>query len=372
MTDNYSYSMEKVFESLYFTWELEMQIMIETLVQTVQHNCNIADARHGGDYTMCTYLMKMREFYRWEQQLEFRDRLPKEELGNWLSERENSWLDLEEEDFQPLTVCGETLDPFADEMVNELLRPHGLVYSAGLEGCARAQFYLAELESEERQSDGLTLRVSGRELARGLSAPAAMTREHSIYLRREALRRQLWERFEIWRWSSAKNALAEAYAGYDMHGDVEAALSQMADRELETVRQHEMGEYLAGEIVGDLWNRMLIKVTHTPAELMARAVRDHFADCAMTLPFLLNNRRGDSIHLFIGSLSGMRKQIFPALQEAYTEWLGNGGNDAFLRLAERGKDHWRNVALQLCDAYQQSQGSDCAARIVHIVEQEYL
>jgi hypothetical protein len=345
--------------------------MIETLVETVQHNCNIADARHGGEYTMCTYLMKMREFYRWEQRLEFNEMLPKEALGDWLAERESSWLDLEEADFLPLEISGETLDPFSDEMVNELLRPHGLVYSAGLEGCVRAQFYLAELESEERQPDGLTLRVSGRELARGLSAPAAMTRENSIYLRREALRRQLWERFEVWRWSSAKNALAEAYACYDMQGDVEAALYLMTDKELETIRQHEMGEYLAGGIVGEDWNRMLLEISHTPAELMARAVRDHFADCSTTLPYLLNNVRNDSIHLFIGSLSGMRKQIFPALQGAYERWVSSGSSDELLQLAKLGDEHWQRVALQLCDCYRHEDG-DCAAQIVCIVEQNYL
>ena len=345
--------------------------MFETLVKTVQHNCNIADARHGGEYTMCTYLMIMREFYRWEQRLDFREMLPKEALGDWLAERENSWLELEEADFLPLGVSGETLDPFAEEMVNELLRPLGLVYSAGLEGGARAQFYLAELESEERQPDGLTLRISGRELARGLSAPAAMTRENSIYLRREALRHQLWERYEIWRWSSVKNALADAYACYDMQGDVEAALSLMADRELETVRQHEMGEYQAGQIVGDDWNRLLMEVAHTPAELMARAVRDHLADCAMTLPYLLKNRRSDSIHLLVGSLSGMRKQIFPALQGAYERWVDRSSSDELLQLAQQGEQHWRRVALQLCDSFRQSDG-EYAAQVELIVERNYL
>ncbi|MEA3303852.1 MAG: hypothetical protein U9Q75_11335, partial [Pseudomonadota bacterium] len=98
--------------------------MIETLVQTVQHNCNIADARYGGEYGMCAYLMKMREFYRWEQHLEFNETLPKEALGDWLAEREGSWLDLEEADYQSLVICGETVDPFADERVNTLLQPH--------------------------------------------------------------------------------------------------------------------------------------------------------------------------------------------------------------------------------------------------------
>lgn len=37
------------------------------LIKTVQKNCDIADARHAGDYTLCVYLLKMREMYRWEQ-----------------------------------------------------------------------------------------------------------------------------------------------------------------------------------------------------------------------------------------------------------------------------------------------------------------
>ena len=36
------------------------------LVQAVQTNCDIADARHARDVSLCTYLLGMREFYRWE------------------------------------------------------------------------------------------------------------------------------------------------------------------------------------------------------------------------------------------------------------------------------------------------------------------
>ena len=36
------------------------------LTAAVQHNCNIADARFARNHVMCIYLIKMREFYRWE------------------------------------------------------------------------------------------------------------------------------------------------------------------------------------------------------------------------------------------------------------------------------------------------------------------
>ena len=50
--------------------------MIEEVVRRVQRNCDISDANHGGNFTMCTYLMKMREYFRWEKGLAFTDRLP--------------------------------------------------------------------------------------------------------------------------------------------------------------------------------------------------------------------------------------------------------------------------------------------------------
>ncbi|WP_419615842.1 hypothetical protein, partial [Thiolapillus sp.] len=34
-----------------------MNHSLEKIRSQVQHNCHIADARHGGDYTMCTYLL---------------------------------------------------------------------------------------------------------------------------------------------------------------------------------------------------------------------------------------------------------------------------------------------------------------------------
>ena len=38
----------------------------DRLVEAVQANCNITDARHARNMTMCTYLLEMRELYRWE------------------------------------------------------------------------------------------------------------------------------------------------------------------------------------------------------------------------------------------------------------------------------------------------------------------
>ena len=50
---------------------------LSALIDTVQKNCTIAYARHARDMTMCTFLLEMREYYRWEMEIPYGARLPK-------------------------------------------------------------------------------------------------------------------------------------------------------------------------------------------------------------------------------------------------------------------------------------------------------
>ena len=47
------------------------EIVLEPLKQTISRNCHISDAQYAGNYTLCIYLLKIREFYRWEKQIPF-------------------------------------------------------------------------------------------------------------------------------------------------------------------------------------------------------------------------------------------------------------------------------------------------------------
>jgi len=85
---------------------------LAALTAAVQRNCDISDARHGGDYGLCTFLLKMREYYRWEHEFPLPRPLPKDELGAWLSAREQLWDGLEAENFSPLPLAAGELEPF--------------------------------------------------------------------------------------------------------------------------------------------------------------------------------------------------------------------------------------------------------------------
>ena len=344
---------------------------MQSLIEAVQHNCDIVDARHGSEFGMCTYLLKMREMYRWQQGLPLGAVLDRQAVGDWLSAREAQLESLEDADFVALTVDGETLDPFDADRLNSMLGPHGLVYSAGLVQGARPHFFLAELEAEERAEHGFVLRVSGRELARGLNAPPGMTRGTQIFVRREALRRYLWEKYESWLWSRPDNAMARAVACYPFDTALDEALESMTSAEMTVVEAHERGEYLAGLAFGESWEAMLLDLESTPAELMARAVRDHLADCTQTLPMLVERRLEPSLHFFIANLGAMRKHLFPGLHSGYADWLERTDWGALERLARAGARHWLATAERMLEIHGRH-GPAAATRIAAAVESSRL
>ena len=342
------------------------KMAIEEICASVQMNCYISDARYGSEYGLCTYLMKMREYFRWERGLGYTGAIDKDEVGDWLSERENLWKGLEDREYGSIKLDDDEFDPFNSELINAVLNPYGLVYSGGIGRFGRPHFFLGELE---RRVDypGYSLMVSGRELARDLTAPPAMTRNRVIYLRREALRQMLWEKLESWRWHRPDNPLGRAFSCYEFDLDLEGSLDRMTEDELGQVLLHEQGECLAGDWLGEEWNLMLADLSHTPAELAARAVRDHLADCWVTLPETIESARNSSLHFLVGNLNAMRKTLYPGLRHAYDRWVEDADNSQLKSVTEEGLDHWKTVAREMLELHAKK-GRDAASSIAKLAE----
>jgi hypothetical protein len=315
---------------------------------SVQRNCHLADAEHARDYSLCIYLLKMREYYRWEKGLALTQTISREDVGDWVMNREEFWDGMQEQEFQPIPVGTEHFDPFDEAGINDAIEADGLVYSSGFGRFGQAHFFLAKLESV-RRFDGLTVYVSASEYARDLTAPPAMALGKRIFVRRESLRRSLWEMVDESRWSKTTKAITRALACYggDGNGDVEQAIERMTDGAIDTLTWHETGEVAAGEDLDPRWSEMLVAVTGIKTELCIRAVRDHLADCLVTLPALLE--RGDTglIHLYFANLQGMRKELFPRLSAAYDRWLMDGALGEFRDLIPGARAHWQGIAREM-------------------------
>lgn len=337
---------------------------IQRLISDVQLNCHISDARHAGSYTLCIYLLKMREFYRWENQYAFSKKLSNDDVGNWLSQREALWTNIESEDYHLLPVAAVEHDPFDSQNINQSILAQNLVYSAGYGVKDKPHFFLADLEKKQA-INGYTIFISGKEYARDLTSPPAMSQNKTIYIRRESFKRLIWERTDEWLWNKPENAMARAIRCYDFDSDLDQALSSMTNNELNAAILHEIGEIKAGEkLIG--WQQMLSDITFTQAEIMARAVRDHYADTLHTLPHLIENNNEASIHFYFANLTHMRKKIFPALVKAYNLWCQSKKISAIEQTVAASVNHWHNIAQQMLALHQQDADS-CSTKIETLV-----
>ncbi len=314
----------------------------EALLHAVRHNCHIADAAHAGDYTLCTYLMKMRELYRWEHDLPLEAELDSSKVGDWVRARETWWESIEGESFQPLPLDDMQIAPFEHDEVNAVLTPTGFVYSSGLGKQAAAHFFLAEL-LEKREFDHFSVLISGREWARDLVSPPAMTRGNVIFLRRESLRRLLWERVQEWRWNRCDSPLGRALEYYGLDDDLQGGLERLVDDQMESVLLHEIGEVEVGQEIEDDWQALLLATAGRKAELQLRAIRDNLADAVSTLPALVEAGRPELLHFYFGTLGPMRRYLSPTLQDAYQQWRDSGDIDRLAIAAGGAKAHWKQL-----------------------------
>lgn len=326
------------------------------LRQAVQINCHIADARHAQDLSLCTFLLQMREFHRWERGLPLDAPLVRAEIGAWIARRESLWAELESQDFVALPLGGgnEPGEPFGVDEVNAVLAPRGLVYGAGWESAQRPAFFLAELiERRLIAGEGLVVQVCGREWARGLAAPPAVLAGDTIVLRRESMARWLWEKFEVFGLKRADGPFKAVARAYDLERDFLAGLPRMLDEQAETLILHEIGEHRAGRRLGPGWGEVRLALEDRRSELLLRAVRDHLADLGTTLPALIERGDAVSLHFWFAGYDGPRRQLFPGLAGAYRAWCEGDGGAALEQACEAGVCHFDDLARQVLDLHAQ-------------------
>jgi len=342
---------------------------IGNIISTVQHNCHISDARYAGNYTMCIFLLKMREFYRWENDIALTAPMPRAEIGDWLVERENTWNQIEETDYQPLELLGEAIDPFEARRINEALVPQGMVYSSGYGLHQKPHFFIGQLESVEKRGE-LTIYVSSCEYARDLVAPPAMMRDNTVFIRQESLRRYLWERIEGWQFnkSNRQTPMGRALELYGYNQDqVDTVLDRMTRDETEVVILHEFGEAEAGKLLGGEWEKMLATFPSSKVEFMARASRDLLADCLSTLPELIATGNEASLHFHFANMTGLRKLLYPELYIAYEAWTKDKDIKKLHNAVARGQDYWAEKCHSVQDLYGQM-GNSANDAIIGLLE----
>ncbi|MEE9446973.1 MAG: Sfum_1244 family protein [Arenicellales bacterium] len=327
----------------------------ERLIQSVQFNCDLSDREFAADYTICIYLIRMREYYRWVHDIAPNLALDQSTLMDWVTNKEADWAAMQTTDYLPLNWKGQEYSVFDVQSINTFLRPQGLVYSAGYGRFSKPVFMLAELESFE-QNRHYSLTIAGKELARELAAPPATLQGQEILIRSEAITRMVWDLYEEWQWKKPDNAMAEVVNIYDFERRPMRALKRASLDQQELLILHELGELLAEDMLSDAWVKLL-STDNKHQHLFARAVRDYLADCFSTLPGLLAEDNVPALHFYFASLTPMRKAMFPSLARSYQQWRETGAatqtSQGIKQAIVQGQAHWLKIARRLLTDFEQ-------------------
>jgi len=306
-------------------------IDLKTLISGVKKNCNISDARYWGFYSICGLLLRVRELYRNEKDIRPWEMIRKEEISEWLDERENLWKEFEDKDFEDVVIGERLFGPFEVEKINEALEKENLVYGAGYGIHMKPSFFLAALLSKKKV-EGYDVYIGGHEYAKDLSDYPATLQNGTIFARIDTTRNLIWEKFEELRLKGPKGSLAFAFSKYDikpgdeLSEDMYGRMFQVASSEVEAYVYHEVGEATESKRLGSEWKDLLVDYSGSKVEVFARGVKDLLSDTSEKgmLRHIIETQKDGSLGFYILFLAGYRKLIFPEIVKFFEGFVESG------------------------------------------------
>ncbi len=308
--------------------KMTISVPESSLVTNIQHNCHISDAKDHGIYSMCTMVLKLRNLYKWEHTLEPWEEPETADLLDWIEAKETFWETISEESFKPLYINGQVLSSSDATAINTTLVKEGRIYGAGYGRSMKAVFYLADI-LEQKVVEGCPVIISGKELAKEMASPFAMSQEKVIYIRKEPLRFFLWDYIQELR-SSCRISLRHALDYYGLLEDkklnqerFKERLDHIVNKEMNLFVYHEVGEILETTFDSQTLQMLIAHYPGSVIEFVARALKDILADTHPkgVLSYIFREKRESSLSLYIGLLDGLRKKLFPEFFSAFENFL---------------------------------------------------
>lgn len=358
----------------------------DLLVSSVKSNCDIADARSWGLYSVCGLLMRLRELYYSEHGLRPWQKVENARIAGWIGEREALWGEIDGRPFGPVEIKGlkvETggvkadnpeeaarFDAFDSAGINRVLIDRGLVYAAGYGPHLRATFFLADVIGSETE-DGLEIYTCGREYARDLSAAAAMLAGDCVFARLEANENLIWQKFEEYRakpsgllraafsyYGVAPGIAQRAGAAPEAGPEMTDMLSAVSREELRTYIRHELGEAAERKRLGPAWSEMLMETREAKHAMYLRALKDVLADTCPEgmLRYIMDGKKTGSLAFYAAFLAGYRKLLSVKIEKAAGLFLEKG--------TDGPREGWAVVERAVDETYRQTK--EIGSEIVRI------
>ena len=116
----------------------------------INRNCNISDAKHAGNYSICGLALRLRDLFKWEKGLKPWEEKDSAEVLEWIGNKEEHWERIAEQNYQKLLIGENCYEPFDIDNINAVLKPLGLFYGAGYAHSLKPTFFLASVEEKKK------------------------------------------------------------------------------------------------------------------------------------------------------------------------------------------------------------------------------
>jgi len=302
---------------------------IERLKEQIKFNCNVSDAKFWGYYSICGLLMRLRELYRSEKNLAPWEITPKQGISEWIAATEAQWKNLEHAAFCSIEVGAASYDPFDVDGLNAVLSREGLIYGGGYGRFNKPTFFLAALERKRELYD-YSVYYSGKEFCRDLSTSVAMLQGRCIFMRLDALKILLWDKFMELGGKRYGGLLKEAFSscgieGHETPEELSDRIEALSSEVSELFVRHEAGEAFEDEYL-DEWLQVLSQNADRASEFYMRGVKDLLADTSEKGPleYIIEDRKRYLLNFHMAFLDGIRKELFPEIRDAFQRFTENG------------------------------------------------
>jgi hypothetical protein len=315
---------------------------LKSLTGQVLQNCDISDAYHAGLYSICGLALRLRDLYKWENQLPPWEERDSSEILDWIEAKENRWEAFAENEYKDLSLFGKNFDPFDSDGINAVLEPHNIYYGAGYAHSLKPTFFLAIVENKTR-SNGFHIYTLGRELARDLLTIPAMSQNDSVLLRQDSANMFLWDKIFYIK-KSGRPALNFALEHLGIAEKDTTLLRQHLSEIFAAVKDtyiyHELGEIQDTTFDRESWREMIAAFPFSPVEFLARALKDLLADTNEygTLHHIIEKRQTAALAFYVAFIDGLAKEFFPEIKIAFQMFTGSG--------------NWQIIEQAVADGYQ--------------------
>ncbi len=334
---------------------------VQGLAGQVLRNCHISDAKHAGLYSVCGLAMRLRDLFKWSQNLPPWQEQSADRVLEWIGEREILWESLLEEEYRPLSINGRRFDPFDTAGINRFLKKHHLFYGAGYAHSLKPTFFLAGIDSC-KDMEGTSVWCLGREYARDLLTLPAFVQDEQVVFRREAARMFLWDHI-LYISESGRPALAfalEACCGLNQAEPaiIRRHLDTIADAVQPIYIRHEIGELRENKFDRELFRQMLVDFSETTVELLIRSLKDLLADTGPqgTLNYLVQEKDAVGLGFYVAFQPGLPSVLFTELRQAFQSFMQQPDWDPIMRIVDLAHDRAIEYSRQVIDFYQAGKG----------------